>query len=112
MLLSDGKQIDYNTLSRTILNRGRYVPVPQAWMNTLGIAKATLLSHLLMVSKSNAEQGWVQYSPAFVRNGIGMDAEKAEERLDWLEEQGYIEQKHRNGRRYVHVVPSKVLGIK
>jgi hypothetical protein len=85
---------------------GRWMPLWPADLATLTQSQALLISHVLNVGQSNADDhGWVMLTPSFVVKGLKMEAECQSKVIRRLCRKGILEVSNRgpNGSRHVRL---------
>jgi hypothetical protein len=101
---ADSGPAAYRAARDATCRAGHYLPVPQTWINRLGVRAALLLSRVLTTGQVHAdEDGWVWLTPAYVEASLGFGAALQGTLLDILGDAGLVEVDGDDGQRRVRV---------
>jgi hypothetical protein len=102
--LPDGTRSSNSCTYATCLSRrqkqGRFIILPLAWLTVLSPAEAVLCSHLMHVGKQS-HGDFVQATPRFLADGLGLDPDRQERLLNRLQRKGILTVDFRAGKRYI-----------
>jgi hypothetical protein len=95
---------DYKATAERLRNPGAWLAIPRRLVARLSPAQAVVVVHVLNAGERNADpQGWVPYTVAYCRQGLGIEPDRQRSILERLRRAGVIEVDQRPVGRYVRL---------
>jgi hypothetical protein len=82
----------YRAVRDATCRAGHYLPLPQPWIDRLGVRAAALLMRVMTTGRISASpDGWMLLTEHYVEQGLGYGPELQDKLLDVLGDEGLVE---------------------